>query len=263
MKLTGAFNTDSCKDVTGTPEAVASFQKACALKDADGCLQLAARYQCGAGVARDVDRALHYNAASCELGEGAGCANVATLYLFGAKQDPAKALEFSTKGCDRGNAVACGYLGVIYWQGLGVAADAPRALKIFDEQCGRKSNMETCANEALLLYMGGPGVARDVVRAQHLADISCAADMQAGCNLLGGILLQQGGDANLDRAVQLFGKICDEGGGASCDNLGVIYRSGVGHIAPDLAKAKAQFQRACQLDNAIGCTHLGELGAGP
>jgi uncharacterized protein len=261
-KVTGMFAGDECTHVSGTPEAVASFQKACTLKDGDGCLELAARYQCGAGVARDVDKALQYDVQACDLANGGGCANAAMAYL-GATGDPAKALEYANKGCMLANGVACGYVGVIYWQGIGVPADLSRAAKIFDDQCVKKSNMMACANYAVLLYMGGDGVARDLKRAKELAETSCLADMQAACNILAGILIEQGGDDNAARAAQLFEQVCTEGGGGSCDNLGELYLHGAGKILPDRAKAKTEFERACQLQNALGCTHLGDVTSGP
>jgi hypothetical protein len=263
MKLTGNFQPDQCAGITGTPAAVANFDKACTLRDAEGCLQLAARYACGAGVARDLDKATRYEVTSCDLGGGDGCSAAAVTYLMGASPDPAKGLAVATKGCTLGDSSSCSYVAMIYWQGIGVAPDPARAAKIFDEQCSKKKNMMACANDAVLLYMGAPGVARDLVRAQDLAETSCAADMQAGCNLLAGLLLDRGGAEDIARAARLFDKVCEEGGGAACDNLGQLFRHGANGFVPNLDKAKEKFDRACKLENPPGCTHLGEVTSSP
>ena len=263
MKLTGNFQPDQCAGITGTPASVASFDKACSLRDPQGCLELAALYQCGAGVARDPDKAVHYEVTSCDLGGSAGCGAAAMSYLMGPSPDPAKALAFANKGCSLGDNSSCSYVGMIYWQGIGVTADPARAAKIFDDQCAKKKDMMACANDAVLLYMGAPGVTRDLARAKELAETSCQADMQAGCNLLAGLLLEQGGAEDIQRAARLFDKVCEEGGGAACDNLGQLYRHGANGFVPNLDKAKEKFDRACKLENPPGCTHLGEVTSSP
>jgi TPR repeat protein len=82
------------------------------------------------------------------------------------------------------------------------------------------------------------------------------------CNILGAILLEQGGDANVERALDEFEKLCNRDQGIGCDNLGQLYARGGGRHPPDLGKARAAFQRACDLENALGCTHLGQVAAG-
>jgi uncharacterized protein len=262
MKLAGNFQPDQCAGISGTPAAVASFEKACSLRDPNGCLQLAARYACGAGVARDLDKAVHYEVTSCDLGGGDGCGAAAMTYLMGSAPEPEKALVLANKGCTLGDSPSCSYVGMIYWQGLGVTADPARAAKIFDEECAKKDQM-ACANDAVLLYMGAPGVVRDLVRARELAETSCSANMQAGCNLLAGLLLERGGVEDIERAARLFDKVCEEGGGAACDNLGQLYRHGANGLAPNLDRAKEKFDRACKLENPPGCTHLGEVTSTP
>ncbi len=261
-RLTGFFNLDQCSTIKGNAEAMAAFTKGCDAGDAEGCFDLSIRYQCGVGVAADPAKAASLSARSCDLGGALACGNAATGYGMGDLADPPKAFKYATRGCELHDPTSCAYVGVFYWQGIGVAPDPARAAGLLDGQC-QKSFMMACANLAVLLYMGGNGVPRDLPRARTVAERACAAEMDAACNIIGAIALEQGGDDNVEVAVAKFGQVCARGGGASCDNLGQLYLHGVGKIAPDSAKAKAQFQRACDLKNALGCTHLGELEASP
>jgi TPR repeat protein len=260
-KITGLmYLADGCDQVKGNPEAIAAFTRACDAKDAEGCFELSLRYQCGKGVARDSDQAAQFAARACDYGAAAGCGNVASLLGAGPNSEPTRAFAYAERGCRLGNPLACGLVGVFYWQGIGVTADPAKAAQIFEDQCQR-SNMMACANLAVELYMG-QGVARDLARARTLADGACSAKMDAACNILGAILVEEGGDANVDRALDEFEKLCNRDQGVGCDNLGQLYARGGGRHPPDPGKARAAFQRACDLENALGCTHLGQVAAG-
>jgi TPR repeat protein len=84
--------------------------------------------------------------------------------------------------------------------------------------------------------------------------------MEAGCNVLGGILVELGGPQNYARARTLFENECMRGRGAACDNLGQVYERST---PPDHDHAKEAFKQACDLGNSPGCTHLGEMVSKP
>jgi uncharacterized protein len=243
-----------CTNVSGNSEAINAFDKACAGNESHGCVELAMRYTCGSGVARDIAKAAHLNDRACALGLAVACGNAAMGLIAPEVNDPARAYTDAEKGCGGHDASSCGDLALFLWQGIGVVADPARAAKMFDAQC-KSWLMMSCANQAVQLYLG-IDVPRDVERAKLLGEKSCRAGMEAGCNVYGGILVDAGGASNLDRAIELFDKICRADNGSACANLGQVYAR---KQPPDLEHAKAALKKACDLGNAVGCTQLGEL----
>jgi TPR repeat protein len=147
-------------------------------------------------------------------------------------------------------------------QGVGTKPDPVRSAKIFEEQC-QKQNAGACANLAMQVYLG-VGTARDLKRAATLSEAACKANMLAACNTLAGILVEQGGDDNMQRAETLFTAICNQPNSAgACDNLGQLYARGVGSKPPDKDKAAAIFKKACDDGFAKSCTHLAQLMSSP
>lgn len=264
MKMTDAnfVAMDSCNGLTSTPAAIDAFTKGCTLKNGESCMELAARYLCGANVAKDAAKATDFSERACDLGAAQGC-NLAAMSLVTAAEPSARAaaMHYAQHGCDLGDEMSCTDVGIIYMEGLGVAVDFTRAAQIFETYC-KRSSMTACANLALLVYMGN-GTPRDPVRAKDLAQRSCDAHMDAGCNVLGAVLMDANDAASAASAEQIFAGLCDRGQGGGCDNLGVLYMRGLAGRAPDRDRALPAFKRACDLGNAIGCTHLGQVSAGP
>jgi hypothetical protein len=253
------FATDECSHARGA-DANALFEKACTAKDGDGCVDLALQMRCGVGGEPDQSKAQELSGRACDLGSKRGCSFAAKMAMeLDDHAQPGAAMKYAQAGCKLGDDEACGYIGVFYWQGIGVPQDPARAAKIFGEQCsGVSHNMMSCANLAVQLYMGD-GIAKDLPRAKQLADVACKADMQAACNIMGAILMSEGGDANAEQALALFQKMCDENASASCDNLGQLWVLGAGKFKTDPDKARAAFKKGCDLGNGPACTHLGEM----
>jgi TPR repeat protein len=82
------------------------------------------------------------------------------------------------------------------------------------------------------------------------------------CHTLAGVLVEQGGSANLATAERLYTQVCAlPERASSCDNLGLLYARGAG-APPDRAKAALAFRRGCEQKFAPACTHLGQLMSG-
>ncbi|EGK8009228.1 sel1 repeat family protein, partial [Campylobacter lari] len=60
------------------------------------------------------------------------------------------------------------------------------------------------------------------------------------------------------KAVELFQKACDLNDGLGCDNLGVMYVNGSG-VRKDLSKALEYFGKACDLKYDKGCQNYARL----
>ncbi len=69
-------------------QAVARFEQGCALRVAEGCAKAGEAYRTGQGVDRDVVRGLELMEQACQLGEGAGCYDLARLMLADPNQRP-------------------------------------------------------------------------------------------------------------------------------------------------------------------------------
>ena len=61
-------------------------------------------------------------------------------------------------------------------------------------------------------------------------------------------------------AREYFSLACDRGFPKACNNLGVLYRGGLG-VAQDLAKAKSLYAKACNDREPLGCYNLGFMYA--
>lgn len=61
-------------------------------------------------------------------------------------------------------------------------------------------------------------------------------------------------------AREYFSLACDRGFARACNNLGVLYRGGLG-VAQDLAKAKSLYAKACNDREPLGCYNLGFMYA--
>ena len=59
-------------------------------------------------------------------------------------------------------------------------------------------------------------------------------------------------------ATQLYTKSCDDGYGLGCDNLGEMYRDGVG-VQRDTSEALTLFQKGCNLGEPSACDDLKKL----
>ncbi|WP_423904375.1 tetratricopeptide repeat protein [Campylobacter showae] len=56
-------------------------------------------------------------------------------------------------------------------------------------------------------------------------------------------------------------KECDDGNGASCYELGVLYDNARNGAAQDYQKAAELYSKTCELGNGGGCYNLGNLYA--
>jgi TPR repeat protein len=138
------------------------------------------------------------------------------------------------KGCALGSGEACLYLG------NHAHGDRKRAAAMFEQACARDS-ARGC--ELLAFYV-------DKQRAIELHRKACAGDDGVACARSG---VQRRAAGDRAGAFDDFVKACDISELASCDDAGVL--------APDPARARELFRRACDAEIGSGCGHLGDLVA--
>ena len=85
------------------------FEKACP-DDSGACNEIALAYERGAGVTKDLTKALSFYAAACDGGASLGCMNYGIALRDGKglpAKDPKKAREAFLRACQAGEQRAC------------------------------------------------------------------------------------------------------------------------------------------------------------
>jgi TPR repeat protein len=171
----------------GDPRAGAPFlQKACDASVLAACTNLAAQYELGEGVARDIGRAVALFTTGCDGQEPRACYNLGRLYVHGAEglaKDAKKGTPFLEKACGKAEAAGCYELGLVHYLGKTTGdKDFARALPAFDAGC-KGGHAESCANLGAM-YVNGEGVAKDLSRARSLFKKGCQGGSRMACQVL-------------------------------------------------------------------------------
>ena len=96
-------------------------QEACDAGDMLSCDTLGVRYETGAGVTQDLERAVGLFQRACDGGTMLGCTHLGLMYEKGAGVTPdlASAVLLYERACDGGDMPGCANLGVSYERGDG------------------------------------------------------------------------------------------------------------------------------------------------
>jgi cytochrome c-type biogenesis protein CcmE len=98
------------------------------------------------------ERCEEFREKSCDLGNAKTCRLLALSYFRAmglAKEDAPKSLAAFKKACDGNDAIGCVFVGLMYERGIGVAADAQKALEAYDKLC-RLGHADGCAEHVRL-----------------------------------------------------------------------------------------------------------------
>jgi hypothetical protein len=193
------------------PRAVQLFERACAKDEPMACGNLGNMYFRGDGVAKDEKRAYALYDRSCKAGSDRSCGRLGLAYVEGVAgfpRDPPKGLELMRRACDKDVADACAQLAELYEVGVGVSKDLGAARPLYQKACRGgfgKSCVKLATSPAL-------GAAEEAVR--WLAT-GCKAPDRDSCFKLGE-LLEKGGPADLEKAVDAYASACTEGSARGC-----------------------------------------------
>lgn len=216
---------------------------------------------------------------ACDLGNGAGCANLAFLYATGkfVKQDDRRATTFYAKACDLGDPQGCYNVGLMADDARGGPRDLPRAAAKYQEACTLGS-ATGCTNLGFL-YEKGSGVKVDKLKAvalyQHGCDgTSCQRSNLGGCVNVGRAYRDGiGVEKDEAHAAGIFREACDrkldpddihaaENSARACSLLGGLYIAGDG-IPKDLDKGRELSELGCGRGDAFGCFNAAAVAADP
>src|SRR5262249_19100355 len=123
------------------------------------CRQVGLSYFQGYGVARSLERAVHFLRAACDRGDAPGCTALGAVLIEGgaaATASPAEVRAIFTKACDGGDAMGCNNLANLYADAPGADRDPARARALYQKACDRGSGMG-CSTLAKA-YLSGDGV---------------------------------------------------------------------------------------------------------
>lgn len=113
-----------------------SREARCTAGDGQGCVLLGIEAQVGKAVPKDDATARKYFQRACDLKDANGCWYYGDALARSVPKDDAKAFLAYQKGCDLGGDVnVCDSLGEAYEYGRGVAVDKTKALAAFDRGC--------------------------------------------------------------------------------------------------------------------------------
>jgi TPR repeat protein len=197
--------------------ASVSYARACDGSDALACEALARLVLSGAGVPRDVPRAIALLEKACTRSLASACGTLGGLYQTDATvRDEARAAQLLEKGCELGSEEACSRLGALLEVRKSPPADEVRAAELDARACDARQ-MDACYRLALL-YRDGRGVA----------------------------------GADQTRSLALLTAACEAGESQACWDLAVMHRDGRG-VSKDRARAVSLFERACERNSPAAC----------
>jgi uncharacterized protein (TIGR03382 family) len=236
-----AKNADPAKGVKLVGEA-------CKGKLAEACTTLGYVYLNGrGGVTKDAAKALEYYEKGCDLKDADGCIGAYEVnaygYLVVGSYDYAKGLPYLTKGCDKlKSGRACRRLAQLYdWGGTGVTVDKDKATKLYASSF-------------------------------PMLESDCKDGDGESCWEIGYMYLYAyGAPFDLDKAVSLFDKGCQNASGNAC-----YYAAGLMDPSPDsyytyiqgreklvdktYAKSYALYEKACnRFDHFDSCYQAGRM----
>lgn len=114
-------------------KAVELYHKAAEKGYARSQFNLGIAYSQGLGVKRDTKQAAEWYIKSAEQGFTLAEHNLGTMYLSGSNgvyQDPAKAVDYLTRAADKHYPLSLHALGILYMSGAGVAQDMDKGMEL-------------------------------------------------------------------------------------------------------------------------------------
>ncbi len=243
-------------------DQTAFLEKACGAGSASACFREGWLLWSRRGGPK-VERALEIFTAACSSGSAEACA-YESLQLMDTPDRGAGALAAAQRSCELGSGAGCANLAFLYATGKFVTRNDRRATELYDKACDL-GDPQGCYNVALMVE-DGRGAAKDIVRAARKYEEACVLGSATGCTNLG-FLYENGRGVRVDkpRAVALYqqgcdGTMCQPSNLGGCVNVGRAYRDGIG-VAPDEERAAAIFHEACDRKPGPDDVHAGENSA--
>ena len=255
----------ACSDGAATvcTELLAAHRKGCADGVGWRCSYLGLMEQRGLGTKVSWVSALKAFDRGCELGHGAGCAEMADILfeLLKRSKDPKLTAKLDLtleRGCKAKAAALCLRLGSLLHVGRHLEKDKPRARQLFMRACVLGSN-DGCGRYGSSFTVG---LATSTMDRAAIVILESACDAGRARACIYAAIAHARGIAGLAKspkaAVKRYEKACELGSMWGCYGLARHLDSGRG-IARDLERAVALYRRACKGNDAAACSELGSL----
>lgn len=187
---------------------------------------------------------------SCDKGNRAACHEFRIFY----GKDTTLDKDSFQSACEAGNPVACFNMGVMYDHGdNSIAENDTKAIDFYTKACDK--NYYKACTRAAFLYEEGKDVKHDMNKAFKLYAKACGGGHGLACHNVAVYYSQSDNKALQKLAIKFYDKACDDGNADSCIYMGRIYRDSKS-LTRDYPKAKEKFEKACQLDSALGCKEV-------
>jgi TPR repeat protein len=131
-------------NVFGTCDDVGACEADCDAGAGDKCRLAGATFQFGTkAVTKDEKRALGFYDRACALKNAGGCVSAGQMWEFhhGVDKDDAKAATFYKEACDFDDQVGCANYAIMLERGAGVAKDEAKAIALFDKACQKGAGL--------------------------------------------------------------------------------------------------------------------------
>ncbi|MFT5661736.1 MAG: TPR repeat protein [Sulfurimonas sp.] len=196
---------------------------------------------------------------SCKKGNTLACHEIKLMYGEGSVATLKK--ESFKEACEEGNPIACHNMGLMYDYGDDAVLENDNiAIDFYIKACD-KNYYESCTRAAFL-YEEGTDVEVNMKKAFKLYSKSCGGDDGLACHNVAVYYGKNENETLKKLAINFYDKACDNGSIDSCIFMGRYYRDSKS-LRQNYVKAKKKFEKACELNNALGCKEVRILkGAG-
>lgn len=257
-------------------------------------------YAYGSWIGKDVDLRSEFYKKACDGGFADGCGSRAIFEWVAAKGQPVSsprkqaAVTLAKQGCDKGGPYSCLITGLLlFGYGDDSTGDREGGVRALNRAC-QLGNPRGCVELARRFWSGDDGFAKDPKKAIEHQERACRGDAFE-CVELASLLADKkaGSSRDAERAVRLVDGVCKEEYAIGCDDavtvallagkdsLAVTWATDgcttfesscalVGMVLADghggkknVAAAKQIFASGCKRGDAMSCTKLGDLPAGP
>ena len=158
------------------------LKKACDSGDGQSCYRVAAMYEQGIAVEKDLAQAATHYEKACTLGAAAACYDRAVFAYDGTgeERDPGAAARYFERACELGEIPACLSAGLMHVNDQDLPVDAGLGLPLLKRAC--EGGMAEGCHMVTIVYLGGSGIAQDKQAALNYARKGCSLKLQASCS---------------------------------------------------------------------------------
>jgi len=247
-----------------TKESIEFFKNACNRKIPIACGLLGAKNE-----TTNFKLAKSYYEQGCAINDGLSCMTLSQVYyqgLHNVQKDSEKgekyfniASELLKKNCSEDDSTSCAFLAIVskLSEMTEISSSLEFPLENIEKICKSESVLSSWMCEVLASYLDENPVKGLNAKSIRLLNIKKREElcntMNYGCYTLATELKDGKNEiTNLDKALNLFVKSCENKYGDGCNDAGIIYDE-----RDEQIKSREFFQKACNLKNGAGCSNIG------